>query len=81
MRGRRLAALASGFALGAAAMATALATIGMALLGLAGVVAELGTGGNARLAVAPIRLLLAAPVGALLALGLAWLGLLVRRRL
>lgn len=81
MRGRRWAALASGVALGVAAMAIALAAIGMAILGLAGAVAELGTGGNARLAFVPARLLATAPLAAMLALALGWLGLAVHRRL
>jgi len=81
MRGHVVLAFLAGVALGFAFVAIAIVAIGAVVVGVTGMVARLGTGGNALASVDPVHALLLAPVVALLALILGALGVLLFRRL
>ena len=73
--------LAAGCALGFASAGAALASVGLVLLAVGGIVARQRAGGETFLAFAPAVLLLCAPVAGALAVGLATLGVRAYRRL
>jgi hypothetical protein len=81
MRRHVVLAFLAGVALGFAFVAIAIVAIGAVVVGVTAMVARLGTGGTALPSVDPVRVLLFAPVVALLALILGALGVLLFRRL
>ncbi len=80
MRIRAVVCLVAGYLLGFAVVALAIAAAGVALLGVAGLVARERGGEGTFLAFGPARLLLLAPALAALALGLGLLGVRLYRR-